>query len=127
MSAAGYQTDERGNINLFPTQIIPVPGTAITANTPFDILSATAGLSIRVLGFCLGTSGSGVNVIFKSGAAGTEILRTPRLGFGQPVTSPPLGTGVKTNAAGDKLSLDVSASVTVDGFVLVTQVPIAEG
>lgn len=125
MSAGGYQTDERGNSNLFPTRIVNVAGQAITATSPFDIATPLAGLSLRIVGYDLSTSVTNAAVIFKSGAtsATNEILRTSRMPASTGHASPPMGRGVATNAPGDKVALDVTATATVDGFVMFAEVP----
>lgn len=125
MGAAGYITDEAGNIRRLQTDIVQVAALAITASTPVQIAAATAGITMTVMGYQLSTTGSLGSVIFKtgqgSGSGTNEIFRTPLLQGRTPVTSPPMDLGVAPNAAGDNLALDVTVSGTVDGFVLISK------
>lgn len=97
-----------------------VAAQAITAGTPVTLHTPATGKKFRLCGYALSLSVAG-SVIFKYGAGNSEFLRTPVLPAGTPLAVVALGAGTAPGAPGDALKLDVSASGTVSGHVLLTE------
>ncbi len=96
-----------------PTNIAAV---AITAATPSDTYTPASGKKFRLLGAFLSVS-VGAAVIFKYGAGHTEFLRTAVMAAGIGVAAS-FGKGLAPGAVNDHLFLDVTASGTVNGYLL---------
>jgi hypothetical protein len=92
-----------------------IAGLAITAGTPQNVWTPTAGTKFRLVGYSLGLSVAG-SVILKEGAGRTEVIRTATLVAGDHETER-LGEGILSAAADNILKVDASASGTVHGHV----------
>lgn len=97
------------------TVIKNIAAVAVTASTPATIWTPATGKKFRILGWQVSLSVAG-EVIFKD--ATTEFMRTPAMLAGSGQASIPLGNGYISSAANAVLAIDVSASGTVNGFVI---------
>lgn len=91
-----------------------IAGVAVTAGTPANVWTPTAGSRFRLCGWDVGLSVAGA-VIFKDNA--TEVARTGQMAAGTARSAPPLGEGILSAVADQVLTVDVTASGTVHGFV----------
>lgn len=97
-----------------------VAAQAVTAGTPVTVHTPASGKKFRLCGYALSVSVAG-SVIFKYGGANTEFLRTPVLPANTPVAVDTLGAGIAPGAAGDALKVDVTATGSVSGHLLVSE------
>jgi hypothetical protein len=99
--------------------VAAIKAVAVTAGTPVTVYTPTAGKKFRVVGFLLGLSVAGA-VILLDNAAGAEVYRAPSVAGGG-ASSPPLGNGKLSAVANNLLKMDVSATGTVNGFVVLVE------
>jgi hypothetical protein len=90
-----------------------IAGVAVTAGTPQNVWTPTAGTKFRLVGYSLGLSVAG-SVILKDGA--NEVIRTGNLVASDHETER-LGEGILSAAVDNILKVDVSATGTVHGHV----------
>jgi hypothetical protein len=107
-------------VELPGTVVKNVAAQAVTAGTPVTLHTPAAGKKFRLCGYALSLSVAG-SVIFKFGGSSTEFLRTPVLPANTPLDVESLGAGIAPGAAADALKLDVTASGTISGHVLITE------
>jgi hypothetical protein len=93
---------------------------AVTAGTPVAVHTPASGKKFRLCGYAVSMSVAG-SVVFKYGGSNTEFLRTPVLPANTPVEVDTLGAGIAPGAAGDALKVDVTASGSVSGHLLVSE------
>jgi hypothetical protein len=108
-------------IGKLPLVYINIPAQSITAGTPVSILAGSSGVRIIVLAYALSLSVAG-EIIFKDGT--NEVLRTPALLAGTPFVDKlvfPDIMGGKALTMNNALQLDVSATGTVNGYVIAAQ------
>ncbi|GAB6170559.1 hypothetical protein JCM15765_03820 [Paradesulfitobacterium aromaticivorans] len=91
-----------------------VAAVAVTANTPVDLWTPTAGKKFRLMGWALSLSVAG-SVILKDGA--NEAIRTPLMAAGVGLASQNIGNGILSAAADNVLKIDVTATGAVSGYV----------
>lgn len=102
--------------------LVNIPATAVTAGTPVPLFTPKSVDKFRLIALDVSLSVAG-SVLFKD--ATTEVLRTPLLAAGSGTGYVPLDVGqwdgLLSTAAGNALQLDVSASGSVSGFVIVRE------
>jgi hypothetical protein len=108
-----------------PSFVVNLPAVSVTAGTPVTVFTPSGGTSFTVWALSVSLSVAG-SVILKSG--NTELLRTPampagsglyiNLGHGTGLT--PVRGGVQAKNPGDPLKIDVTATGSVSGFLLVS-------
>lgn len=91
---------------------------AITAASPATVWTPASGKRFRLLGYALWSSAS-ARFILKDDT--TEILRHAGIVGSPAVSSPNLGKGYLSTAAGNALKLDVTTTGTVSGYVFGTE------
>ncbi len=97
---------------------------AITATTPVLVATPVQGRRWRLLAYHIGSNAI-ASVLFKVGAAKVEKLRTGLMAANATVNSPPglEVVGVPLGIGSDTLWLDVSATATLHGFLLLRDEP----
>lgn len=101
-----------------PVVFKTIAAQAITAGTALDLWTPTTGKKFRLMGFYLSSSAAAY-LIFKDDS--TTILNSPAAAAAGILSSPPMGNGILSATANNKLKLDVSATSTVSGFVFGTE------
>jgi hypothetical protein len=102
-----------------PQVFIPIAAVAVTAGTAASIWTPGAGKKFHLMGFMVSLSVAGY-IIFKDNT--TEIFRTAAMPAGDGRSNPAnFGNGYTSVTANNALKMDVSASGTINGFLMGTE------
>lgn len=102
-----------------PTVFKAVINLPIVAGAPVAVWTPASGKKFRLMGWSL--SPSGAATLFFNDGASLNIIRAGSTPAGQTLISPPLGNGYLSALANNALTIDVTSSTNVQGFVFGTE------
>lgn len=101
-----------------PQRFVPIQAVAVTAGVAQVVWTPGGGKKFHLMGFMVSLSVAGY-IIFEDNT--TEFLRTPAMAAGIGQANPAnFGNGYTSSAANNTIKMDVSASGTINGFLMGT-------
>jgi len=121
-TGSGQADRQRGPNTFRPFNAQAVPTTGGTS--PINIWTPASGKKFRLMGYWFSTTAAAGLVLHdlaSAGSGGLLNIPSPIAAAGGEIKSPPLGNGVISAVANNKLWIDATAATTLTGFVWGTE------